>query len=798
MRRPDSSSTLPFSPSSHSSSSIIGKKKFDGERWTKRILLLAHRTPPPSGMKENTHDTAQEDDSKLQVVDCVVIGAGASGLQCAAELLVDGGDSDGSGCEDSHGQQKQNQRQHRTQPSRISVVVLEGRSRVGGRIRTDDVSVCLSANDNEIQDSSASSTTHTFKRDIGAAWVHGIGLKGNPHGKPDVTSSSASPSSPSASPSREEYSELNPMVELLLERHGLSSPRSFLEGNESKESQILDPIFVGNPETRPESVLLLNSRRSSNSVPSPTPGAADGAMKATQAPSSVSATPPPAAALAMYVDGKQVPIHPQPRSSSDDSPLTHQRVENVNMIDAVRRHYDLLKKAETEFYHTISSSSSPPPQSESESESLQPEKISVERFIDDFTLRSTNKDDDRLCNMGDLEEQFGSSSSLLSSQKQLWDTLTAFFRFILTNWFGISLNQIQFETLLPVHKSDDEYRGDDGDFDGPHCKVIDGMITVLDPLIERIEDLAKQQQYIGNTSITNDNKIGDGTVIQCNKTVTKIVDDPIRKRVRVETNCGMIYEAKVCVCTIPLGCLQHHTLSSSSTEATSNDSDSDEERLGFFQPQLDPPMVRAIHSLSPGSYKKVFMTFNTIFWPVEPPAIGLALCSNSVPTFPGNYLLLTNVWAKHGIPCLEAALCGDMGAWAYDMSDEFVKQSILEFIGTAMGVPSLIPGNKSSIDDTNSNVTQDLSQSLLSPVLPSCTSISVTRWEEDEYTRGSYSEYKLGTVDDDVEHLQQVAAYGGRLHFAGEHTESEHMGSVHGALMSGKRVARKVKEQFFR
>ena len=79
----------------------------------------------------------------------------------------------------------------------------------------------------------------------------------------------------------------------------------------------------------------------------------------------------------------------------------------------------------------------------------------------------------------------------------------------------------------------------------------------------------------------------------------------------------------------------------------------------------------------------------------------------------------------------------------------------------------------------------------LNDLSSSCTDFHVTRWEEDIHTRGSYSTFHLGTTDQHVDVLQS-SEWDGRLLFAGEATEIDHMGSVHGALISGKRAAADV------
>jgi monoamine oxidase len=63
-------------------------------------------------------------------------------------------------------------------------------------------------------------------------------------------------------------------------------------------------------------------------------------------------------------------------------------------------------------------------------------------------------------------------------------------------------------------------------------------------------------------------------------------------------------------------------------------------------------------------------------------------------------------------------------------------------------------------------------------------------WSADAYARGAYSYVPAGALDASDEMSVPVA---GTLYFAGEHTDtSGHWGTVHGALRSGLRAARRV------
>ena len=143
----------------------------------------------------------------------IIIGAGASGLQCASTLL-------NAGVHD--------------------ILLLEARNRIGGRVWTTQEtkkrrrmkekknvdSGCSQQNDAEGRDNEENVS---FCRDHGAAWIHGIGT---------------------------EETQVNPMVKLLLNRvcpddndGSFSSTKKI--PLEKRIEQFAAPIFDGNPWTRP-------------------------------------------------------------------------------------------------------------------------------------------------------------------------------------------------------------------------------------------------------------------------------------------------------------------------------------------------------------------------------------------------------------------------------------------------------------------------------------------------------------------------------------------------------------------
>lgn len=475
----------------------------------------------------------------------------------------------------------------------------------------------------------------------------------------------------------------NPMMQLLQEECSFSM-------GQDEPSGILNPVFDGNAWIRPHTVLHRNGRNGKKSL------------------------------MSLFLDGECISdglnqCGDNGKDSDHESSVVH---------SAIIRHYRMLREILSKYNNN------------DQSDCHESVSVIYHRMHQTFTesIPIECKED----------------------EKELVDLLTPFYLYLMENWSGISMNNTDVDelegfiatnsnsdgeadngTALEMPETDEQYVSA-GDFMGPHCKVRTGMITVLKPLIMRLEGYQKHTT----------NKL-----LCLGEEVVSIIDK--QTHVQIQTKSENTIEAKCCVSTIPLGCLQHSL--------------SMETRQSLFQPRLRDEKVEAINSIWPGSYKKIFLTFDHIFWPQDPPIIGLlrreSIENNSESTFPGRYLLMYNLWARDkNIPSVEVILCGDLGKWAISKSDAIIQTAVLDFIETAMG---------------------------LSNLSDSCTGCHVTRWEEDEFTRGSYSAFQLGTLEKHVDVLG-ATEWDGKLVFAGEATENDHMGSVHAALMSGQRAAQEV------
>lgn len=77
------------------------------------------------------------------------------------------------------------------------------------------------------------------------------------------------------------------------------------------------------------------------------------------------------------------------------------------------------------------------------------------------------------------------------------------------------------------------------------------------------------------------------------------------------------------------------------------------------------------------------------------------------------------------------------------------------------------------------------------PDLPDPVEAVATDWTNDPLAMGSYSYVPVGGSPGDMDAL--AASASPRLHVAGEHTVKEYFGTVHGALVSGRRAAAAVR-----
>ncbi|KAF1359368.1 hypothetical protein EJ07DRAFT_155821 [Lizonia empirigonia] len=223
------------------------------------------------------------------------------------------------------------------------------------------------------------------------------------------------------------------------------------------------------------------------------------------------------------------------------------------------------------------------------------------------------------------------------------------------------------------------------------------------------------------------------------------------KAVTIECANGQSFEADRVILTTPLGVLKSGSIT--------------------FQPPLPDWKQSVIERMGFGLLNKVILVYEEAFWEPDRDMFGLlneaeheaSLRPEDYNARRGRYYLFWNCIKTSGKPTLVALMAGDAAHYAEATSNDQLIKEVTDRLDS-MFSPNPVPLPTESI---------------------------VTRWSKDPYARGSYSYVgaKTRTGDYDV-----MARPHGPLHFAGEATCGTHPATVHGAYLSGLRVAAEVFE----
>lgn len=200
--------------------------------------------------------------------------------------------------------------------------------------------------------------------------------------------------------------------------------------------------------------------------------------------------------------------------------------------------------------------------------------------------------------------------------------------------------------------------------------------------------------------------------------------------VRVLTDSSPL-EADYAVITVPLGVLKAGKIA--------------------FSPPLPPEKRTAIERLTMGVLNKAYLQFDTVFWDEDSDLIGF------MDDTTGRWGEFLNLYKLLGVPVLLGFNASPYGETIESWSDEDIIADALEVLAKTYGT------------------------------VPQPIGTVITRWKQDKWSYGSYSSLGVGATSADYEALAQ--SIGDTLYFAGEATNSTYAGTVHGALLSGWRVA---------
>lgn len=174
---------------------------------------------------------------------------------------------------------------------------------------------------------------------------------------------------------------------------------------------------------------------------------------------------------------------------------------------------------------------------------------------------------------------------------------------------------------------------------------------------------------------------------------------------------------------------------------------------------IDPPLPRsiagAIGRLRMNAFEKVFLRFADRFWDDEVYAVRQ---QGPEGRWWHSWYDLTGL---HGTPTLLTFAAGPAAVATRDWPDERVVESVLAQLRRLYGDRVTAP-----------------------------TSVHITRWQDDPFTRGSYAYMTRGSTTDDHDVIATPVA--GMLHLAGEATWTDDPATVPAAMLSGHRAASAV------
>ncbi len=246
---------------------------------------------------------------------------------------------------------------------------------------------------------------------------------------------------------------------------------------------------------------------------------------------------------------------------------------------------------------------------------------------------------------------------------------------------------------------------------------------------------ADDKQFSGDdVIITNGydkiaNFLAQGLDVRLNTRVSSI--DYNNKKAKITAN-GNNLEADFVLVTVPLGVLKNRSIA--------------------FSPALPNDKLDAIAHTNMGNVNKFLLVWDTPFWDTNLQYIGYT------PETKGKFNYFLNMNKFTSTNGLMTFAFGDYASLTETMTDSEIITEIMLHLKTIYG----------------SNT-------------PNPTHFLRTKWGQNINTFGAYSYATNGTNSDDFDTLAKDV--NNKLFFAGEHTEKDYRGTVHGAYLSGIREA---------
>lgn len=232
--------------------------------------------------------------------------------------------------------------------------------------------------------------------------------------------------------------------------------------------------------------------------------------------------------------------------------------------------------------------------------------------------------------------------------------------------------------------------------------------------------------------------LSEGLDIRLGCPVARVVSGE-KKSVTVHCADGAVFVAEVVIVTLPLGVLKAGAVE--------------------FIPPLSAKKQAAIQSVGMALLNKVALRFQEPFWPQE-------ICGfNHVPQVCKPEDVEPHEWVfqpRCAGPVAVAFFSCSSARRVEHLSDESLRARLLRILA-----------------ETFDSSVKDLEASLLE--------LKRSRWEADEFSRGSYSYLPCGVAP--WQRASLAEPHGERVIFAGEHCRNDYPSTLHGAYLSGCRAA---------
>lgn len=226
--------------------------------------------------------------------------------------------------------------------------------------------------------------------------------------------------------------------------------------------------------------------------------------------------------------------------------------------------------------------------------------------------------------------------------------------------------------------------------------------------------------------------IANGLDIRLNTKVESV--DYTGSKITVLANNSTL-ECDYVLVTVPLGVLKKNVIS--------------------FKPSLPTTKQAAIANTNMGNVNKFLLQFNTPFWDLNIQYIGFT------PEMKGKFNYFLNMRKFSTSNALMTFAFGEYATITETMTDSQIINEIMLHL-----------------------------KSIYGNTIPNPTHLLRTKWGQNPHSFGAYSYATNGSTSADFDTM--AAEIGNKLFFAGEHTNKQYRGTVHGAYLSGIREAEKM------